>query len=143
MSVPFPLPDTHWAPTRPFWEAAARQELAIPRCAECGAWNWYPPERCRHCESRSLAWTPTSGRGTLFSWALVRRAWVKPFAPLAPYATGLVALEEDPRVRIATTLVDCDPQALRIDLPLRAVFRPFGFAGAPQDVLAPMFTPAA
>ena len=29
----FPLPDTEWEGTRGFWEAAAREQLAIPRCA--------------------------------------------------------------------------------------------------------------
>ena len=28
----FPLPDTDWPPTREFWAAAARGELAVPRC---------------------------------------------------------------------------------------------------------------
>ena len=32
----FPLPDTAWEGTRGFWEAAAREQLAIPRCAACG-----------------------------------------------------------------------------------------------------------
>jgi len=72
MSDDFPLPDTDWEPTREFWQAAARHELVIPRCKSCGAWNWYPPERCRACDGAELPWTPVSGRGTLFSWAVVR-----------------------------------------------------------------------
>ena len=48
-SADFPLPDTEWEGTRGFWEAAAREELAIPRCAACGRYQWYPHARCRAC----------------------------------------------------------------------------------------------
>jgi len=136
-----PLPDTRWEPTRPFWEAAARGELAIPRCAACGRLNWYPPERCRHCGGDELPWVAVSGRGTLFSWAVVRRALWRPFAGKVPYVTGLVALEEDPAVRIVTNVVNCTPEDLSPDMPVRAVFRPLAFAGSERRVVAPLFAP--
>ncbi len=139
----FPLPDPDFEPTRGFWEAAARGELAVPRCAACGQWNWYPRESCRDCGGRELPWTAVSGRGTLFSWAVVRRALVKPFADPLPFATGLVALDEDPAVRMVTRLVDCEPELLRIDMPMRVVFRPLVFSGVEGRVIAPLFTPMA
>ena len=142
MSHEFPLPDTEWQATREFWAAAARGELVIPRCADCGAWNWYPPDRCRACERAELPWTPVSGRGTLFSWAVVRRALVKPFAGHVPYATGLVALEEDPDVRLVTTIVDCSLADLRIEMPMTVVYRALDFPGVSREVVAPMFAPA-
>jgi hypothetical protein len=75
----------------------------------------------------------------------VRRALWAPDAPFGPYATGLVALDEDPAVRLVTRIVDCDVDALRIDLPMRAVFHPLAYprgdaAGSP---VAPLFTPDA
>jgi uncharacterized OB-fold protein len=137
----FPLPDTEWEGTRGFWEAAAREQLAIPRCAACARFQWYPRERCPACGGAELPWTPVSGRGTLFSWAVVRRALVPAFAGKVPYVPGLVALVEDPAVRIVTELVDCAPEALRAELPVRVVFRPLEFPGVSRRVLAPMFTP--
>jgi hypothetical protein len=136
------LPDVSWPPLRGFWEAAARDELAIPRCAGCGAWNWYPRAACRSCGGAEMPWTPTAGRATLYSFAVVRRALFEPYAGLVPYATGLVALEEDPAVRLATRFVDCDPERLRIDQPVRAVFRPLELPGTPGSVPAPFFTPS-
>ena len=136
----FPLPELEWEGTRPFWEAAARSELVIPRCQACGGFVWYPRERCRACRSADLAWTPVSGRATLFSYTIVRHVFVKAFAEVVPYATGLVALEEDPRVRLASLLVDCDPKALRLDQPVRVVFRRLPYGST--DVRAPLFTPA-
>jgi len=138
VTAPFPLPDPAWEPLRPFWEAAGRGELAIPRCTACAAFSWYPADACRRCGGAGLRWTATSGRGTLFSFAVVRRALYAPFAPLVPYATGLVALAEDPAVRLVTRLVDCDPEALRVDQPVRAVFRPLTVG---SEIVAPFFTP--
>lgn len=142
MSAPFPLPETDWEPLRPFFEGAGAGRLLIPRCDACGTWNWYPRERCRACDGERMPWTPTAGRGRVFSFAVVRRAWVAPFADLAPYATGLVALDEDPSVRVVTRFVDCEPDALRVDLPVHAVFRPLSFRGVAGEVIVPLFTPA-
>jgi uncharacterized OB-fold protein len=138
--VAFPLPELDFEGARPFWEAAARRELVIPRCAACRAFVWYPRERCPACRGEALPWEPVSGRATLFSFTVVRHAFAAPFAGRLPYATGLVALAEDPAVRLATLLVDCDPASLRLDQPLRVVFRPLPFAGPP--VPAPLFAPA-
>ncbi|NRA97828.1 MAG: OB-fold domain-containing protein [Planctomycetes bacterium] len=143
MSLPFPFPDTDAPQTRPFWEAAAREELALPRCDACGRLNWYPPERCRACDKDALTWTPVSGRGTLFSWSVVERAWVKAFASHAPYAPGLVALDEDPSIRLVTRIVDCELAALRMEMPMRAVFRPLHFDGVSGEIIAPLFAPEA
>ncbi len=138
----FPLPDTDWELTREFWAAAAREELVIPRCGGCGRWNWYPSEQCPGCGDTDLPWTAVSGRGTLFSWAVVRRAFVEPFAEKVPYVTGLVALNEDPAVRLVARIVECPPDRLRVDMPLRVVFRPLSFPEVSREVVAPMFTPA-
>jgi len=138
----FPLPDVEWPPTREFWAGAARGELVIPRCAGCGAWCWYPADACRRCGDARLAWTPVSGRGTVFSWAVVRRALVAPFASKVPYATGLVALEEDPTVRLVTIFAECEPEALRVGLPVEVIFRTHAFPGIEGEVVAPFFRPS-
>ncbi len=142
MNSDFPLPDTNLETTRAFWAAAERGELAIPRCAACGTYAWYPRAECARCGGAELPWTPVSGRGALFSWAVVHRAFLPAFAAQVPYATGLVSLEEDPAVRLVTRLVDCAPEDLRVELPVRVVFRPLAFPDASREVIAPMFAPA-
>ncbi|TMA56522.1 MAG: OB-fold domain-containing protein [Deltaproteobacteria bacterium] len=83
-----------------------------------------------------------SGRGRLFSWSVVRRAFIPQLAADVPYVAGVVAIEEDPAVRIVTRIVDCDPASLRADMPVCVVFRPLRFAGVHGEVTAPMFVPA-
>ena len=135
----FPLPDTDDEATAPYWEGAAEGELRIPRCDSCGTWCWYPAKTCGACGSSSFTWTATSGRGRLFSWAVVRRGFLPAFAEKAPFVPALVALEEEPAVRIVTEIVDCDPEALAPDLPVRVTFRPLRFPGVDGEVPAPLF----
>jgi uncharacterized OB-fold protein len=138
----FPLPDTDWPPTREFWAAAARRVLAVPRCDACARYVWYPDGTCRFCGAHAATWTPVSGRGRLFSWSVVRRAFIPQVADDVPYVAGLVTIDEDRAVRIVTRIVDCAPEALRIDMPVRVVFRPLRFAGVSGEVVAPLFVPA-
>ena len=141
MSDRYPLPDVDWEPAAGFWAAAARDELAIPRCSACGTFNWYPRDHCSSCGSSDMPWSALRGRGTLFSWSVVARPLYRAYAEMTPYVTGLVALEEDPAVRLVTTVVDCQPDALRIDMPVRVVFGELSFPGVEGSVRAPFFTP--
>jgi uncharacterized OB-fold protein len=137
----FPLPDVDWEPTRELFAAAARGELRITRCDSCRRYLWYPETPCRHCGGSDLTWSTVSGRGTLFSWSVIRYPWIPQFASLVPFVTGLVALAEDPRVRMVTRIVGCAPEDLRCDLPVTAVFRPLRFEGVSGEVVVPMFQP--
>lgn len=137
----FPLPDTDWEPTREFWAGAARDELRIPRCDSCGRLCWYPRERCPRCEGEAFTWETMSGRGTLFSWVVVTHAFLPQFADLVPFVPALVALEEDPAVRLATRVVDCDPDELDFELPVTTAFRPISFTSVEGTVKAPLFVP--
>jgi len=135
----FPLPDLGEPLTAPFFAAAAAGELRIPRCEVCGAYVWYPQEKCPS-DGGSLTWTRVSGRATLFSWAVVRRAFLPAFEDKVPFVTALVALDEDPAVRIATYIVDADPGTLVADAPVEAEFRDLSFSTVPgASVVVPMF----
>ena len=87
-----------------------------------------------------LTWVAVSGAGTLFSWATVRRPFLPAFADPVPFVTALVALEEDPAVRVVTYLVDAEPDSLAADEPVQVTFRPLAFSTVPgKSVIVPMF----
>ncbi|MGO9874143.1 MAG: Zn-ribbon domain-containing OB-fold protein [Acidimicrobiia bacterium] len=135
----FPLPDVDDPLTAPYFAGAARGELMITRCAPCGIYVWYPTEQCPTCAG-PLAWTAVSGAGSLFSWATVRRAFLPAFADRVPFVTALVAIVEDPSVRLATYLVDADADTLGADEPVQVTFRPLSFSTVPgKSVIVPMF----
>jgi uncharacterized OB-fold protein len=135
----FPLPDVDDPLTAPYFAGAARGELMVTRCASCGAYVWYPQEHCPDDEG-ALEWVPVSGRASLFSWAVVHRAFLPAFADKVPFVTALVAIDEDPSVRLCTYLVDADPATLTADAPVVVTFRPLTFSTVPdKSVVVPMF----
>ena len=135
----FPLPDVEDPLTAPFFAGAARGELVITYCDACDEYVWYPQAECTRCKG-PIAWRPVSGRGALFSWATVRRAFLPAFADRVPFVTALVALEEDPAVRVCTYLVDAEPETLAADEPVAVTFRPLTFSTVPgKSVIVPMF----
>jgi uncharacterized OB-fold protein len=139
----FPLPDVDDELTAGYFAGAAEGELRIPRCTACGRWCWYPEPACPACAAE-LAWTATTGRGTLFSWVVVERAFLPAFTEMVPFVTALVALDDDPAVRVVALLVDVEPSELAVDLPMRVVFRPLSFPTVrDRSVVVPMFTAGA
>jgi hypothetical protein len=140
MRSDFPLPNVDWPLTAGYWAAAARRELAIPHCASCARWVWYPAARCPSCGGDDMPWTVTSGKGRLYSWSIVRHVFLPAFASKVPYAVGLVALDEDPAVRVAGPLLG-DHERLTAGMPVAVEFRPLRFDGVPGEVLAPHFGP--
>jgi uncharacterized protein len=114
--------------TRPFWDAAAAGRLLIKYCTACAQVHHYPRAICPFCGSDRTEWREASGRGTIYSYSVMRRAPV-------PYAIAYVTLEEGPTVM--TNIVDCDLDAIRIGQAVRVAFRPTD--GGPA---VPMFAPA-
>jgi uncharacterized OB-fold protein len=138
----FPLPDVDWPATREYWAGAARGELVIPRCDACARWVWYPTPTCRHCNGAAHTWARVSGRARLFTWSIVHRPFIPQLANLVPFVTALVAIEEDPTVRLPTLVVDCPHDALAMDMPVAVTFRPLRYSGVAGEVIAPLFAPA-
>jgi uncharacterized protein len=113
---------------RRVFEAAEAGKLLVPRCNSCGRSHWYPRAICPHCFSQDLAWNEASGKGTIYSFSVMKRAEV-------PYAIGYVTLEEGPTMM--TNIVDCDLDGIRIGQPVKLKFVP-SENGPPM----PMFVPA-
>jgi hypothetical protein len=106
--------------TQPFWDGLRAGELRIQRCLECSRHVFYPRTVCQHCLSDRLEWVTASGRGTLYSFTVVRRAMNPAFQADVPYVYAIVELEEGPRV--TTNVVNCELDALRVDMPVKAVY---------------------
>jgi len=113
--------------TKAFWDGAMQGKLLLKKCQACGQVHYYPRALCPYCFSERTEWLPASGRATVYSFSVMRRA-------PAPYAIAYVTLEES--VTIMTNLVDCDFDRIRIGDKVKLVFKPSD--GGPP---VPMFTP--
>jgi uncharacterized OB-fold protein len=113
---------------KPFWEAAARGVFLVPRCDACSKVHWHPRAHCPFCHGAAVSWVQASGRGKVYSYTIVRR-------PNAPYVLAWVQIDEGPIMM--TNVVDCELDAVRIDMPVKVNFRP-----TVQGRHAPVFRPA-
>ncbi len=111
---PAPDPDS-----RGFWEATAAGELAICRCVGCRAWLQPPLERCRHCAA-ATRFERVSGRGTIFSFIVVRHPCSPGYLDDLPYLVGLIELEEQAGLRLPARLVGIAAEAVQIGQCVRA-----------------------
>ena len=131
------LPDTEAPELAPFWEGCRAGELRIPRCEACGKLVWYPQLACPRCGGERMPWTKVTGRGRLFTWVRVHRAFLPGFEERVPYLTALVELEDDPAVRLATLLDAPDSAVLRIGMPVEVAFERVN-----ERLTLPRFRPA-
>jgi uncharacterized OB-fold protein len=119
MSYSKPVPAIT-AEMRPFFEAAARNELRVQRCTACGTHRFPARAICSECLSLESEWVPVSGRGEIFSFNVMHQVYHPGFAGEVPYAVVVVKLAEGPKM--ISNLVGVSPQGIRIGMPVRVVF---------------------
>ena len=91
--------------SRGFWEGCALGELRVQRCSACGHRQFPPRQQCPACQSFDLGWEVMSGRATVWSFVVPHPPLLPAYAELAPYNVIVVALDEDPTLRMVGNLV--------------------------------------
>ncbi|HZP57451.1 MAG TPA: Zn-ribbon domain-containing OB-fold protein [Dehalococcoidia bacterium] len=120
--------------SREFFEGLRRHELMLMRCKRCGAWRLPSRPRCPDCWSMDTEWARASGRGTLYSFAVMHQKLHPAFAERVPYQFAVIELEEGPRI---VSSVTAPADELRVDMPVTAVYDDVG-----EDATVLRFAPA-
>jgi len=115
---PAPRPDPESAP---YWAATLEGRLLVQRCTSCGHHQLYGRAHCLACRG-TVEWVEASGRGTVYSFTVIRQNMSRSFRHLLPYVVALVDLDEGPR--LMTNVVGCDPEAVRIGASVQVRFEP-------------------
>ena len=123
--------------TSPFWLGGERGELVFQRCQTCGYYLHPPAPVCPVDYSPEIAPEAVSGRATVVSFTVNVQVW-NPTMP-SPYVIALVALEEQPSVRLTTNIVGCPPEYVHIGMPVRVLFEQH--EDSEGAVWIPLFTP--
>ncbi len=127
---PLPVVDDQ---SRPFWEAGRDGVLRFSACRACGALLHPPVPVCRYCRSDDIGLRDVSGRAVVVGVTVNHHLWDPRFPP--PFIIATVAIEEDPRVRLITNLVDVAPDQVRVGMRVKARFEHH------EDVWIPLFAP--
>jgi hypothetical protein len=98
-----------------FWRGLLSRQLRLNRCDDCGWWHHEPKPVCPRCWSKALVATPVSGHGTIHLLMLLHQG---PPAEGVDYSTPhpvvTVELDEQEGLRFTSTVVDVEPDRLRI-----------------------------
>lgn len=103
-----------------FWEACQRHELYVQRCRACGSIRYYPRALCPACLGDDTEWVRCSGRGAVYTYTVTYQNQAPGFREALPYVLAYVELEEG--VRLLTNIVGCEPDDVRIGMPVEVVF---------------------
>jgi uncharacterized OB-fold protein len=142
--IEHPKPFADWE-TRAYWEGCGRGEIVLQRCGACGTVQHRPRAICASCLSGEVEHFVASGRGQVYTFTVTHQNNARGFAQACPYVLAYVELDlgdgqepsQGPGPRLLTNIVGCEPEAVRIGMPVVADFTP------PDDDLAvPRFRPA-
>lgn len=97
--------------TRPFWDAAAKGELRMQRCRNCGHIRFPIGPVCTTCLNDAADWVLLSGKGAILTHIVFHRAYSPDWKARVPYSVAMVQLDEGPRM--FTDIVD--PERAHID----------------------------
>jgi uncharacterized protein len=130
--IPVPQPESDR-----YWEGTRRRELWLRKCLDCGDAYFYPRDICPKCHSRKTDWIRASGRGTVFTFAIVHRAPHPGFGPDAPYITAIIELEEGPKIPSNLVGIEADPEMIAIGMPVQVIYEK-----VTDEITLPKFEPA-
>jgi uncharacterized OB-fold protein len=115
-----------------FWDAADEGRLVAQRCVVCGRLRHPPRPMCPQCRSLEVDVVTLSGRGTVYSYAVLHHPQHPAFD--YPVLAALVDLEEG--IRVVSNLVGLAPDEIRIGLAVQAEFE-----ATDGDHRVPVFRP--
>ena len=100
--------------TGAYWERAKQGKLIVKTCKSCGKLHYYPRTICPHCLSNDTDWVEASGRGSIYTYSVMRRTEI-------PYVIAYVTLEEG--VTMLSNIVECDVDDVTVGQAVEVVFR--------------------
>ncbi|MCU1457012.1 MAG: acetyl-CoA acetyltransferase [Actinomycetia bacterium] len=103
-----------------FWTAGEDGVLRFRHCNHCDALLHPPVPVCRYCRSDDIGIKDVSGRGIVVGATVNRHAWDPAFPP--PHSIALIAIEEDPRVRLISNVVDVAPELVEVGARVKVRF---------------------
>ena len=104
----------HWR------ETPERYRLEASKCKKCGSIQFPSRLICPDCGAKEFESIKLSGKGELATYTVIRVAPMG-FTDLAPYAVGIVKLDEG--IQIMGQISDCDPEELKIGDRVSTQFR--------------------
>jgi uncharacterized protein len=128
---PVPIPTNI---TQEYWGYVNQEQLRLPYCLDCNSFTYYPRPMCVRCMSRNLEYRPVSGKGTVYSYTVIRSPQPA-FKGMEPYVVANVELPEG--VRMMANILTDDVDSVKIGMPVQLTYQQ-----ATPELKMPQFVPA-
>ena len=115
-----------------FWEAAIEGRLVVQRCNGCGRLRHPPRPMCPDCLSLGFEVVQLSGRGSLYSYAILHH----PRHPAFDYPLIAALVDLDEGVRMVSNLAGVEVADVEIGMALEV-----GFDATDNGGAVPVFRP--
>ena len=123
--------------TAAFWDAAKEHRFVLQRCEDCQKFQHPPGPVCHRCRASNLIWSEVEGRGTVYTYTWVHKAFVPALQDLLPYAVAVIELPAAESIRFVSNVVDVTPVTLTVGLPVELVWDDYA------ELSVPRFRPSA
>ena len=80
-----------------FYKHVNEGKLLGGKCKNCGKLSLPPRPICDDCFSKEIEWVPVSTNGRLLTYTVIYVAPTQ-FQSMAPYAVGIVELQDGPKI---------------------------------------------
>lgn len=108
----YPDPDIT-TETEMYWNGTKAGKLMLKACKNCGRLHYYPRALCPHCLSDDTFWLKCTGRGTIYTYSVMRRTKM-------PYVIAYITLDEG--ITMLSNIVECDVETVFIGQAVEVVF---------------------
>jgi uncharacterized OB-fold protein len=102
-----------------FYKYLTQGKLMAGKCTKCGKIHLPPRPLCDNCYSQQFEWLEISGQGKLLTYSVIHIA-PQQFQALAPYAVGIVELENG--LKIPGMIQGATEEQLKIGMELAIDF---------------------
>ncbi len=126
-----PLPNFQESDTAPFWKGTVDRQLRFQRCNDCDTVIFHPRRHCVGCLGQDLSWHAASGKGTVYSYSVVRQSYHPFFRQHVPYVVAWVDLDEGPRLLSNVVGIDDPSIDVHCGMAVRVEWEPHGEYGIP------------
>jgi len=98
-----------------FYKFVGEGKLMGAKCNKCGLVMLPPRPICTNCYSKDLQWVELKGHGRLMTYTVIHVS-PKQFEAIAPYAVGIVKLEDGPQ--LLGMIRDIEPDKIKVGMSL-------------------------
>jgi len=109
--------------TKPFWDAAVKHRLVIPRCTGCATYRLPPSAFCWSCQAQEVEWIEHDGRGTVYSFTVIHHPLLADLADSVPYVPAVVELPATNGCRLVGALTHVTLGDVRVGMDVGLVWR--------------------